>query len=187
MKFITGLIFVLSLLVFGSVFISPEVFPYAGLLPFLVPLALITNAFLFFMLALAWRRLAFFPLLCLAIGYKFILITFQFHPKNEEAEGLKVLSYNAHLFNYKNPPTGDEDPTVFSWLNEQPADIKVIQEFYQDFTIESKDALKFLSKDDSSLKSHLRLKSIPSKCGRYGVMIRIIHFTMGFKLQGCQA
>lgn len=170
MKFITGLIFVLSLLVFGSVFISPEVFPYAGLLPFLVPVALIANAFLFFMLALAWRRLAFFPLLCLAIGYKFILITFQFHPKNEEAEGLKVLSYNAHLFNYKNPPTGAEDPTVFSWLNEQPADIKVIQEFYQDFTIESKDALKFLSKDGELNYTYHPLRGEP-KQRSYGMAI----------------
>ena len=60
MKFITGLLVVLSLLVFGSVFISPEVFPYVGLLPFLVPVVLFANLFLFFMLALAWRRLAFF-------------------------------------------------------------------------------------------------------------------------------
>lgn len=70
-----------------------------------------------------------FPLLCLAIGYKFILITFQFHPKNEEAEGLKVLSYNAHLFNYKNPPTGAEDPTVFPGSMNNPLTSKSFRNF----------------------------------------------------------
>jgi hypothetical protein len=163
MKFITGLVVILSLLVFGSVFVSPEVFPYAGLLPFLVPVAIIVNIFLFFMLALAWRRLAFFPLICLALGYKFFLISFQFHPKNEDAVGLKVLSFNAHLFNYKNPPTGAEDPTVFSWVNEHPADVKVIQEFYQDYTIENKDALKFLSKDGEFDYTYHPLQGEPKK------------------------
>ena len=170
MKFITGLLVVLSLLVFGSVFISPEVFPYVGLLPFLVPVVLVANLFLFFMLALAWRRLAFFPLICLVLGYKFFLISFQFHPKNEEASGLKVLTYNARLFNYKNPPTGAEDPTVFSWLNEHPADIKVIQEFYQDFTIENRNAIKFLSKEGEFDYTYHPLRGEP-KNRSYGLAI----------------
>jgi endonuclease/exonuclease/phosphatase family metal-dependent hydrolase len=147
MKFLTGLVVFLSLLVFSSVFISPEVFPYAGLLPFLIPVALLVNLFLFFVLALAWRRLAFFPLFCLVVGYKFFLITLQLHPKNEAATGLKVLTYNARLFNYKNPPVGTDESSVFSWLNEHPAEIKVIQEFYQDYTIAGKNALKLLSRD----------------------------------------
>lgn len=147
MKFLTGLIFFLSLLIFSSVFISPEVFPYAGLIPFLIPIAFLSNLVLFLLLALAWRRLAFFPLLCLLLGYKFVLLTVQLHSKNPEAEGLKVLSYNAHLFNYNNPPKDGSDPNVFSWINEHPSEIKAIQEFYQDFTVENQNALKFLSKD----------------------------------------
>jgi endonuclease/exonuclease/phosphatase family metal-dependent hydrolase len=100
----------------------------------------------------------------------FLLITFQFHPKNEAAEGLKVLSYNAHLFNYKNPPVGAEDPTVFSWLNDQDADIKVIQEFYQDFTIENKNALKFLSKGGELNYTYHPLRGEP-KQRSYGMAI----------------
>ena len=170
MKLITGLVFILSLLIFGSVFISPEAFPYAGLLPFLVPIALLSNAFLFVMLALAWRSLAFFPLLSLAIGYKFILITFQFNPKNEKGEGLNVLSYNAHLFSYKNPPSAAEEPTVFAWINEQPAEIKVIQEFYQDFTIANKNALKFLSNGGKLNYTYHALRGEP-KQRSYGMAI----------------
>lgn len=146
MKFITGLVFFISLLLFSSVFISPEVFPYAGLLPFFIPAILIVNFFLLAILILAWRKLAFLPLLTLIIGYKFILITFQIHPKNPEAEGLKVLTYNAHGFFYRDMGT-DETDNVFTWLADHSADIKVIQEFYQDNTSASRNAIKIIGKN----------------------------------------
>jgi endonuclease/exonuclease/phosphatase family metal-dependent hydrolase len=146
MKFIAGLVFLISLIVFSSVFISPEVFAYAGLLPFLIPVILLGNIFLFAVLALAWRRSAFFPLLALAIGYKFILISFQLNTRNEAAEGLKVLTYNAHGFFYKAEGSDLLDPNVFTWLADHPADIKVFQEFYQDFTTENRNALKIIGK-----------------------------------------
>lgn len=144
MKIITGLVFFISLLLFSSVFISPEVFPYAGLLPFFIPPILIVNFFLLAILILALRKLAFLPLLTLLIGYKFLVITFQIHPRNEAAEGLKVLTYNAHGFFYKKETASDTDPNVFTWLADHPADIKVIQEFYQDYTSASRNAIKII-------------------------------------------
>ncbi len=147
MKFITGLVFLVSLILFSSVFVSPEVFPYAGLLPFLIPFALLANGFLFAILVLAWRKLAFFPLIALILGYKFILITFQFHSNSEESTGLKVLTYNAHNFFYRKEKTDELDPNVFTWLAEHPADIKVFQEFYQDYTSASRNAIRIFSKD----------------------------------------
>lgn len=147
MKFITGLVFFISLLLFSSVFISPEVFPYAGLLPFFIPVILIVNLFLLAILLLAWRKLALLPLVTLVIGYKFLIITFQIHPKNEDAEGLKVLTYNAHGFFYKKETETDSDPNVFTWLADHPADIKVIQEFYQDYTSTSRNAIKIIGKN----------------------------------------
>lgn len=147
MKFITGLVFFISLLLFSSVFISPEVFPYAGLLPFFIPVILIVNLFLLAILLLAWRKLALLPLVTLIIGYKFLIITFQIHPKNEDAEGLKVLTYNAHGFFYKKETETDSDPNVFTWLADHPADIKVIQEFYQDYTSTSRNAIKIIGKN----------------------------------------
>ncbi|WP_026968980.1 endonuclease/exonuclease/phosphatase family protein [Algoriphagus terrigena] len=147
MKLITGLVFLVSLILYSSVFISPEVFRFVGLLPFFVPIILIANALLFAILALAWRRLAFVPLVALAIGYKFILITFQIHPRNEEAEGLKVLTYNTHSFFYRKEKSDELDPNVFTWLAEHPADVKVFQEFYQDYTSGTRNAIKLLSKD----------------------------------------
>lgn len=147
MKFITALVFFISLLLFSSVFISPEVFRYAGLLPFLIPVILIVNLLLLAILILSWRRLAFFPILTLVIGFKFLIISFQIHTRNEEAEGLKVLTYNAHGFFYKEDDSPASDPNVFTWLAEHPADIKVIQEFYQDYTSAGRNAIKIIGKN----------------------------------------
>jgi endonuclease/exonuclease/phosphatase family metal-dependent hydrolase len=145
MKYLTGLIFIVSIFIFSSVFISPEVFPYAGLLPFLIPVFLAINIFLFLMLTLAWRKLAFFPLACLIMGYKFFAISFQLNDKNENTLGLKVLSYNTHGFFYRKEESEDLDLNVFTWLAEHPADIKVFQEFYQDYTSSSRNAIKIFS------------------------------------------
>ncbi|AMQ57596.1 endonuclease/exonuclease/phosphatase family protein [Algoriphagus sanaruensis] len=147
MKLIAGITFFLSLCLFGSVYISPEIFPYAGLLPFLIPAVIIVNIFLLGVLLLAWRRAALFPLIALLIGYKFLSITFQFNPKTTENEGLKVLTYNAHLFDYKRKTTGSFDTNVFSWLSDHPADIKVFQEFYQDPTSAGRNAIRILSQE----------------------------------------
>lgn len=147
MKFITGLVFLVSLILFSSVYISPEIFPYAGLLPFFIPIALLTNLFLLAVLVLAWRKLAFFPLLALMLGYKFFLITFQFHNTEENTSGLKVLTYNAHGFFYRKDKGDDLDLNVFTWLAEHPADVKVFQEFYQDYTSASRNAIKLLGKN----------------------------------------
>lgn len=147
MKFITGLLFLISLLLFSSVFISPELFPYAGLLPFFIPIILVVNLFILAILILAWRKLAFLPLLTLVIGYKFFLISFQFHPKNEAAEGLKVLTYNAHGFFYKKETAVDGELNAFTWLADHPADVKVIQEFYQDYTSAGRNAVKIIGRN----------------------------------------
>lgn len=147
MKLVTVLVFIATLLLYSSVFISPEVFSYIGLLPFFIPIFLIINGFLLAIFALAWKRLAFLPLLALVIGYKFILITFQIHPRNEEAPGLKVLTYNTANFFHKRVKSNDQDPNVFTWLAEHPADIKVFQEFYQDYTSSKRNAVKLISND----------------------------------------
>lgn len=170
MKFITGSLFIISLILFSSVYISPEYFSYVGLLPFFIPFAWLANLFLLAILALSWRKLAFFPLITLLIGYKFALITFQIHPNNENAQGLKVLTYNAHLFDYKEK-TGDKfDPNVFIWLQDQPADVKVFQEFYQDYTTASRNAVKILGKDKGFEHSFQVIEGNPEKKS-YGMAI----------------
>lgn len=163
MKFITVLVFTASLLLYATVFISPEVFSYIGLLPFFIPISLLVNGFLFAVLALAWKRLAFLPLLAIVIGYKFVLITFQIHSRNEDAKGLKVLTYNTHGFSYRAKKSDDLGPNVFTWLSEHPADIKVFQEFYQDYTSSKRNAIKLLSKDGEYEHVYHAVDGNPSK------------------------
>ncbi|MBB6327727.1 endonuclease/exonuclease/phosphatase family metal-dependent hydrolase [Algoriphagus iocasae] len=170
MKYLSGIIFCCSLILFFSVYVSPEYFPYVGLLPFFIPVIWLINLFLLFILTLSWKRTALLHLAALIIGYKFALITFQIHPKKENAEGLKVLSYNAHLFDYKRTEEGKFDPNVFTWLQEHPADIKVFQEFYQDYTSASRNAVKLLGKDSDFETSYQVIEGNPEKRS-YGLAI----------------
>lgn len=164
MRFITGLVFVSSLLLFSSVYISPEYFKYVGLLPFFIPFAYLINIFLAGILVLSLRKLSLLPLLVLLIGFRFALASFQYNPIIDNAQGLEVLSYNAHLFNY-HLANGDKfDPNVFNWLKDHPAGVKVFQEFYQDFSTSSRNAIKILGKDSGYEHSfHLTDESPNSK------------------------
>lgn len=170
MKYITVVTFFLSLIIFSTVFISPDRFPYVGLFPFLIPFVLIFNAILFFVLVLSLKKISLFPLFVLILGYKFFLITFQINPKKEAAEGLKVLTYNVHLFNYKKEQVGQTDPNIFSWLAEHPADVKVIQEFYQDHTVQGRNALKILSNSGKLEYTYHLVEGNPKKRS-YGMAI----------------
>lgn len=156
MRIIAWLIFAISILLFSSVYISPEYFSYVGLLPFFIPVILLVNVFLLVVLILSWRKLAFLPLITLLIGYKFLIISFQLNPKNDNAQGLEILTFNAHMFYYKGSNGTNPESNVLSWLQEQTADVKAIQEFYQDNTTASKDAIKILGKDsDYKVSYHI--------------------------------
>lgn len=163
MKVITWLIFAATFILYASVYISPEYFQYVGLLPFFIPLFLLLNLLLLVILILSWRKLSFLPLIALILGYKFFLATFQVHPKNENSEGLKVLTYNAHMFYYKSQNEGNADSNVFTWLQDQEADVKVFQEFYQDNTTPSRDAIKILGKNSNYKVSYHITDGNPKK------------------------
>lgn len=145
-RFITILLFLISITLFYSVYISPEFFPYIGLITLTIPLLLLINGLFFILLLLARRKLAIVPLIAILIGWKFIGITYQFPIKSENQEGLSVLSYNVALFSYDNN-NGDlrkNNQNIIKWLQEYPADIKCFQEFYQDPTTPSRNAIKLL-------------------------------------------
>jgi endonuclease/exonuclease/phosphatase family metal-dependent hydrolase len=172
MRLITGLTFVVSLALFFSVYISPEFFPYAGLLTLMIPLLWVFNVFLVVILILAKRKLALLPLIAVIIGWQFMGITYQIRGQPENVEGFGVLSYNVHLLRY----TRDgEDPNLVThnitqWLKDNPADIKCFQEFYQDFTTPSRNALKILGTEDGYEYSYQSIEGI-TKHRSYGMVI----------------
>ena len=145
MRVITIAIFLTSLFLFLSVQLPPEKFAYTGLLPLLIPFFLLINLLLLVILILAKRRLMVVPLAALVIGWKFISITFQLNPKQTDAEGISVLSYNTHLFNFREFVEQDQPNNSVQWVKDNPSDIKCLQEFLQDYTTPSHNAIKELS------------------------------------------
>ncbi|WP_297337052.1 endonuclease/exonuclease/phosphatase family protein [Algoriphagus sp.] len=170
MKYLIGFIFSCTLLVFGSVYVSPEDFPYVGLLPFFIPVVYLLNVFLFLLLILSWKRTAILPLIVLILGYRFVQITFQLNPSEDNPQGLRVLTYNSHLFDYKTRTEGKFDPSVYTWLQDFPADVKVFQEFYQDYTTPSRNSIKILGQD-SGMEHSYQIIEGNAKRRSYGMAI----------------
>jgi len=170
MRFISWVIAFISVLLYLSVFVSPEYFKYVGLLPFFIPIIFLLNFLSFAILGLAWRKQAFLHLIILLIGFKFALITYQIHQGNENAKGLKVLSYNVHLFDYKSRTEGKFDSNVYTWLQDHPADVKVFQELYQDYTTASRNSVKLLGKDQDFYTFYQLIEGNPEKRS-YGMAI----------------
>jgi endonuclease/exonuclease/phosphatase family metal-dependent hydrolase len=146
-KLITVLFFIVSLTLFYSVYISPEFFPYVGLLTLTNPLLLLINVLIFLGLVLAKRKLAFLPLLAILAGWKYIGLTVQFNIPKETTNQLSIMSYNVHLFDYHrgSPDAALINRNLVKWIKENPSDIKCFQEFYQDYTTPSKNNLKLLA------------------------------------------
>jgi endonuclease/exonuclease/phosphatase family metal-dependent hydrolase len=148
-KFLTIILFLVSLALFYSVYISPEFFPYVGLITLAIPLLLMINALFAILLLLAKRKLAILPLVAIIAGWNFIGITYQFPKKTESTEGLSVLSYNVALFSFSRNrgDSKDNNKNIIKWLQENPSDIKCFQEFYQDPTTPSRNAIKLLGSE----------------------------------------
>ena len=144
MRIITITVFLTSLLLFFSVYVSPVSFSYTGLLPLLIPFFLLANAVLLLILISTRRALFVIPLIAIVIGWKFIGVTFQLNKRATDAVGLSVLSYNTHLFNFHQ--RGEENESLkqnsLQWVRDNPSDIKCLQEFLQDYTTPAHNSIK---------------------------------------------
>ncbi|WP_114750980.1 endonuclease/exonuclease/phosphatase family protein [Pleomorphovibrio marinus] len=148
MRFIVIILFLISLSLFFSVYVSPESFPYSGLLPLLIPLFMLLNIFLAVMFLFGRSRLIIYPIIALALGYKFFGITFQWNPREETEESITLLSFNTMQFSYGMYKENlEKSKNIIQWAKDHPADIKCFQEFYQDFTTPSKNAIKIITED----------------------------------------
>jgi len=150
MRLISITVFFVSVILFMSVRISPEVLPYTGVLPLLIPPFLLLNIALFFYLFLRRRIIFLIPIAALAIGFSFLGATYQYNKNAEEfPEGLRVLSYNVRLFNLgiKQDDKKSLTKNSIQWAKDFPADIKCFQEFYQNYTIPTYNSIKQISKE----------------------------------------
>src|SRR5699024_960749 len=146
MKYLTFLVFVISAALFYSVNISPELLPLSGLIPLLIPVFLLFNIFLCFLLVLSKKKLFVVPLVAIILGWRFVGVTLQLNSDRSGKEGISVLSYNVHMVNYKQMEGPGIRTDILQWIGKQDADIMAFQEFYQDST-SSPNAIGFLRKD----------------------------------------
>lgn len=148
MKFIIIIFFFSSLVLFVSVYVSPESLSYTGLMPLLIPFFLILNIFLIILLLFGNTKLIVFPIIALIVGWKFFPVTFQWNQREADPKGVTLLSFNAMHFlqNWAN-----SDPqkirNAIEWAKNNPADIKCFQEFQQDYTTPSLNALQIIGQN----------------------------------------
>nr|WP_209330365.1 endonuclease/exonuclease/phosphatase family protein [Lunatimonas salinarum] len=148
MRAVVVLFFLMSLFLFFSVYISPEVLSYTGLLPLLIPVFMIFNLFLVVLFLFGKTRLILYPLIVLVIGWKFFPITFQWNQPSSPEGGLVLLSFNAMHFNQSwSTKSKEAISNSIEWARKYPADIKCFQEFHQDFSTPSRNALKLISNE----------------------------------------
>lgn len=123
-------------------YLSPNISPanlwVAGFLSLAIPVLLLLNMGLLFLFLLRFKALFFLHLFLLVLGYPYIDSSFSYNPETsaelEVDNRISVLNYNVRVFNTyaylqnKNTP----GKSMINWLAENDADIKCLQEFYND-------------------------------------------------------
>ncbi len=117
-----------SLLVYGSVLVSPLDIGYSGIVSFGIPFVIILN-FLFLLLALIFKsKLGWMAVFLLICGWPFVNIGVSLNGNNDiEQEGIKVLNYNVKWFV---GAKANDYQDVIDWIGGVDADIICFQEFY---------------------------------------------------------
>lgn len=119
---------IITLLVFGSIFISPQDFEYVGLLGFAIPVLMALNiVFLVISWVSDWKAKWVLSLLVL-LAWPFYGMVYQFNFEDDaNEEGLKVMSQNLMRFNYRS--SSDPYELFLGLLESEQPDVLVLQEF----------------------------------------------------------
>ncbi len=133
--FFNILLAVYSLIAFLAVYVPPARFWLAGFLTLSIPIVLILHLlFLFYWLWVSPKRTV-FSVFVLILAFPLLKRTFTLHINQKPpAKGsFTVLTYNAQNFNtyeYFNKNEENRPQENISWLTENEADIKCLQEFF---------------------------------------------------------
>ncbi|OEK05265.1 endonuclease/exonuclease/phosphatase family protein [Roseivirga misakiensis] len=118
----------LSLIVYASVLVSPEVFKYSGLISFGIPFIICINLVFVILSGVFKWRFGFVALALLLVGWPFIRVGLSIGGSNDiEKEGIRVLNYNVKWFV---DAKENDYQSVVDWVNGVEADIISFQEFY---------------------------------------------------------
>lgn len=131
-KALRTVFFVVTLICYLSVFISPEYFWVTGFLSLSIPVILLIHIFLLIINIRRLKRGFFIHLAAIIIGFAFIKVSYSIS-KNDNEGNLKVLSYNVRVFNNYAHLRNEEyisSKKMIGWSVENDADIKCFQEYY---------------------------------------------------------
>lgn len=134
--FITNVVIaVLTVLLYEVPQYGPENHWAFAVLPILIPLFLILNIAFVIIYGIQFNLKVILSGIVLVLGSKYLNRTVSLDRNESKGEGLSVLSYNVRVFNvYPHLQTegAQNSKEQLSWLENHPADIKCLQEFYTD-------------------------------------------------------
>ena len=115
-----------------AVYIEPGQYWQLSFIGFAFPFVLILNVLFLLGWTLAWQRLAFVPLIAIALTWKFIAVTFGFNYTTENKEhGVRIMSWNVKAFDLYNWSHNHEARNAMMGLIKKTnPDVLCLQEFY---------------------------------------------------------
>ena len=130
-------VFIITLLAYLSVYVSPDLFWIAGFFALAVPVLFTVNVLLLISYAVRKHRVAIFPVLAVLLGYQYVITSVALSspsPVSKTSTPFSVLNYNVRVFNiYAHlQPTKQQESSILDWLVQDDADVKCLQEFYND-------------------------------------------------------
>lgn len=160
-RFINILVFIITIVAYLSTNISPEKYWIAGFLSLSIPILLLFNILL--LVYCLFRKKSYFliPLAALLIGYRFLIASFAINFNNTpDSYDFSLLSYNVRVFNTYTYLQRDssENLAMVNWVANNDADIKCLQEYYNEDQSEiynTYDRISSNGKYDAYLKSAL--------------------------------
>ncbi len=124
--------FVITVLCYLSVFVSPELFWFVGFMSLSIPIIILIHLFLLVLNIRRLRRGFFMHLAAIIVGFAFIRVTYSISNNNSKGT-IKVLSYNVRIFNNYSHLKNEEyisSKKMIGWSVENDAQIKCFQEYY---------------------------------------------------------
>lgn len=131
-KYIRIVFFIVTLICYISVFISPEYFWLMGFLSLSIPLLIAIHLFFLLINIRKLGKSFFYHLAAIVIGFAFIKATYSISSNSNGGE-LKVLSYNVRIFNNYAHLRNEEyisSKKMIGWSVENDAQVKCFQEYY---------------------------------------------------------
>jgi endonuclease/exonuclease/phosphatase family metal-dependent hydrolase len=141
------IIAIVTVLLYISIRISPEIHWIMAFLPLLIPFFIILN--ICFLIVFCLKRQVLFIVLSaiiVCLGYKFFSRTYQWRIQKKEAKEIKILNYNVRVFNSYRHFRDKKPSKLIEWVSRNEADIKCFQEFYNYPLIDSFNVIPKLKK-----------------------------------------